>query len=171
MLDGFDRVVGGRSALMNLEASPLPDEPFEWAGIPADVRARVTEVLERCDRCADELLDAEHRTAMRRFLGRAAAADPAIFRRAGKADRAAAAVAWVVARANQTVGYLGGLESQELLAWFGVSGSVSQRAAVFLRANGVDPHRLYGSMNLGAPDLLVSARRRDLIEQRDRWLS
>jgi hypothetical protein len=39
-----------------------------------------------------------------------------------------------------------------------------------LRANGVDPSRLYGSMDLGAPDLLTGERRRDLIDRRDRWL-
>ena len=42
---------------------------------------------------------------------------------------------------------------QQLLAWFGVKGSVSPRAEPLLRANGVDPHRLY------------------IIASRDTWLS
>jgi hypothetical protein len=37
-------------------------------------------------------------------------------------------------------------------------------------ANGVDPHRVYGMTELGAPDLLTSSRRRQIITLRDRWL-
>jgi len=54
--------------------------------------------------------------------------------------------------------------------WFGVKGSVSSRAEPLLRANGVDPHGLYGAMDLGAPDLLTSKRRADIIASRDTWL-
>jgi hypothetical protein len=170
MLRQLDKTVGGRHRLMNLDEAPLPDEPFEWAGIPEDIHSRVREVLELSDRCADELLDVEQRTAMRRFLSRAAVGDPMIFRRKGAADRAAAAVAWVITRANDSVGHHGSLEVQELLAWFGVKGSVSQRAEVFLKAVGVDPYHQYGAMNLGAEDLLVSSRRRNIIELRERYL-
>ena len=170
-LEGLDRVAGGRTHVVNLDDSPLPDEPFEWAGIPDDVRPAVAEVLEACDRCAGELLDVEHRTAMRRFLGRAAVADPALFRRRASPTRGAAAVAWVICRANDTVGGAGSaLSVGELLAWFGVRGSVSQRAEPLLRANGVDPHDMYGSMDLGTVDLLTSERRADMIRVRDRWL-
>ncbi|MBA2489470.1 MAG: hypothetical protein H0V36_09175, partial [Chloroflexi bacterium] len=171
LLEGLDRKVGGRMQLMNLDDYPLPDEPFEWAAIPDDVRPVVREVLDVCDRCAAELLDTEHRTAMRRFLSRAAVADPAIFRRKASPVRAAAAVAWVVCRANDTVGaYWSGLSVQDLLAWFGVKGSVAQRAEPFLRANGVDPHRLYGTMDLETSDLLTSKRRASIIKSRDRWM-
>ena len=172
MLEGLDRKVGGRLQLQNLDDAPLPDEPFEWAGIADDIRTVVQDVLDGCDRCAEELLDTEHRTAMRRFLSRAAVGDPAAFRRKASPARGAAAVAWVICRANDTVGaYWSGLAVQDLLAWFGVKGSVSQRAEPFLRANGVDPHNLFGSMELGAPDLLTSKRRREIITQRDGWLS
>ncbi len=171
MLDRLDRAVGGRLMLRNLSDEPLPDEPFEWAGVPDDIHGRVRAVLELCDACADELLDVEHRTAMRRLLSRAAVADPQIFRRKGKPERAAAAVAWVVARANESVGmYRGTLQVQELLAWFGVHGSISQRAEVFLKAIGVNPDDQYGEMDLGAPDLLVAERRARIIESRDRYL-
>ena len=53
-----------------------------------------------------------------------------------------------------------------------MKGSVSQRAVPFLRANGVDPHRLYGTMGLGANDhLLTSKRRGEITAQRDRGLA
>jgi hypothetical protein len=80
-------------------------------------------------------------------------------------------VAWVICRANDTAGvHSSGLTVQELLAAFGVSGSVSQRAEPLLRANGIDPYRRYGEMDLGAPDLLTGACRAAIIEQRDRYL-
>lgn len=168
-LEYVGRAVGGRLALMALDDQPLPDEPFEWAGVPDDIRYTVQEILDTCDRCAAELLDTEHRTAMRRFLSRAAAGDPALFRRKASPVRGAAAVAWVICRANESVGYSADLTVAELLAWFGVKGSVSQRAEPMLRANGVDPH---DSLNgeLGSPALLVSTRRRKIIEVRDRLL-
>ncbi len=133
LLEGLDRKVGGRFALQNLDDAPLPDEPFEWAGVADDVRPVVEVMLDLCDRCADELLDVEHRTAMRRFLSRAAVADPALFRRKASPERGAAAIAWVICRANGTTGdHWSGLSVQELLTWFGVTGSVSQRAEPLL---------------------------------------
>ena len=170
MLQALDRAVGGRMRLMSLDDAPLPDEPFAWAGIADDIRPVVQEMLTFCDDCADELLDVEHRTAMRRFLTRAAVVDPAPFRRKSSTAKGAAAVAWVICKANGTVGaYRSHLSAKDLLAWFGVKGSVSQRAEPYLRANGVNPHDLYGSMDLGTPDLLVSQRRADLISARERW--
>ena len=170
MLEGLERAVGGRLQLQSLDDAPLPDEPFEWAGVPDDIQPVVREVLELCDGFADAHLDVEHRTAMRRFLSRAAVGDPATFRRRASTARGAAAVAWVICRANDSAGgYGAGMTVQDLLAYFGVSGSVSQRAEPLLRANGVDPHSRFGSMDLGAPDLLVSQRRSEIIASRDRW--
>ena len=170
VLAALDRVVGGRPALRRLDTDPLPDEPFEWAGIADDIRPVVHEMLDLCDRCASEVLDVEHRTAMRRFLSRAAVGDPACFRRKAAPTRGAAAVAWVICRANESAGPGASLTAQQLLAWFGVTGSVSQRAEPMLRANGVDPYRLPGSMDLGAPDLLTAARRQQIVALRDPWL-
>ncbi len=171
MLEDLDRRVGGRLQLMALDDQPLTDEDFEWAGVAEDIRPVVQEMLDACDRVADELLDVEHRTAMRRFLGRAAVGDPAAFRRKAAPLKGAAAVAWVICRANDTAGTRSsGLTVQELLAAFGVKGSVSQRAEPLLRANGIDPHQLFGEMDLGAPDLLTGGCRAAIIEQRDRYL-
>lgn len=171
MLEGLDRTVGGRLVLMSLDDAPLPDEEFLWAGIADDIKPVVQQMLDECDRVADELLDVEHRTAMRRLLSRAAVGDAAIFRRKASPTRGAAAVAWVIAKANGTIGgYWSGLTAQELLAAFGLTGSVSSRANPLLRAIGIDPHHLYGAMRLGSPDLLTSRRRAELITSRDRYL-
>ena len=170
MLEDLDRRVGGRLQLMALDDHPLPDEAFEWAGIPEN-RPAVQDTLDACNRVAVELLDVEHRTAMRRLLGRAAVGDPAVFRCKASPVRGAAAVAWVICRANDTAGgYSSGLTVQELLAAFGVKGSMSQRAELLLRANGIDPHRLYGEMDLGAPDLPTGGCRTAIIQQQDRLL-
>lgn len=159
--------VGGAEALRNLDVEPLPDEDFDWQDIADDIRPVVGQFLEACDRCADELLDVEHRTAMRRFLRRVAIADPTIFRRKASPIRGAAAVAWVICRANDTVGtYYTSLPVAELLDAFGVQGSVSQRAEPMLRAIGV-ARQPPGTMDLGAVDLLTSARRGAIIQWRD----
>jgi hypothetical protein len=71
MLDLHARRVGGTDALARLDAAPLPDEPFRWDGIPDDIRARVTAVVDLCDACADALGSVEYRTAFRRFLAAA----------------------------------------------------------------------------------------------------
>jgi hypothetical protein len=164
-LDELRRAVGGARALDELDDAPLPDEPFAEDRVPADVRNRVAEVRELVDRCCDALLDVEHRTAARRLLAAVAEGDPAIFRRRGRAETAAAAICWLVAKANRSLAR-GGLAAQDLLGWFGVR-SASQRSAPMLAAIGVDPHRL-GELELESPVYLTAARRRQLIADRDR---
>jgi hypothetical protein len=80
--------------------------------------------LRLTDQCCDEVLDVEFRTIVRRLLARAAAGDPAVFRRKARSDRAAAALVWVTGRAS---GLFRWMTVQSLLEWFGLSGSVSQR--------------------------------------------
>ena len=161
--------VGGVDALVKLDAEPLPDEEFNWASIPEEIRLTVRAILDECDACADALLDPEHRTAMRRFLARAATNDPALFRRKGSPGRGAAAVAWVIGTANRTIGaWRSPMASKDLLAHFGITGSVSDRAQSLIRAAGIDLRLTYGSLRVGDPGLLVSRRRRELVEKRDR---
>lgn len=160
--------VGGVEELMTLTAEPLPDEEFDWAGIPDGIAPTVWAILTECDSGADAVLDVEHRTAMRRFLARAAAREPALFRRKGSPVRGAAAVAWVIASANHTIG--GGsapLAGKDLLAHFGITGSVSDRAQSLIRAAGIDPSATYGAIRVGDPGLLISRRRAALIRERD----
>jgi hypothetical protein len=161
--------VGGVEALMRLDADPLPDEEFDWSGIPEEIRPTVQAILEGCDACADAVLDVEHRTAMRRFLARAARNDPALFRRKASPVRGAAAVAWVIASANRTIGsYRSPMTGKDLLSHFGITGTVSDRARALVRAAGIDLNLTYGSLRVGAPGMLVSRRRGELVEDRDR---
>jgi hypothetical protein len=168
MLESLRRAVGSEEALTALDNIPLPDEPFDWQPIPGDIHQRVAEVLGLLDRCCDERLDVEYRTACRRVLGRAAARVPDIFRRRGRAETAAGAICWIVGKANDL--FNPAVPVKDLMQFFGIGqGSVSQRSEVFLRAIGVDPADRYGSMDLGSPDYLTSARRTEIITLRDHY--
>jgi hypothetical protein len=166
----FDRLcdaVGGEDRLFALDAGPLPDEAFAWHGVADDVAAQIGEVLALVDRCCDEMLDAEYGTACRRLLADVATADPTIFRR-GRINTAAAAIVWLVGKANDLF-YEGGLTTSvgDLMAWLDVSGTPSQRARTMLAALGVDNTAGTDGL-LATPRYLVSGRRAALIGQRDR---
>ena len=166
VLAELERAVGGPDALENLTTEALPDEPFDWTGVSDDIRDRVAEILRLCDEHADDMLDVEHRTAERRLLSRLAVAAPGPLAR-GSARTAAAAVVWLIARANESTRYDAELTVAKLLAPFGVS-SVSQRAQGLLRALGV-PETRPGEVALETTDLLVGRRRADILAERDYW--
>jgi hypothetical protein len=171
MLDQLSLAVGGDEVLANLDDQALPDEEFCWTGVPDDIRSVVTQVLGACDRCCQRLLDAEYRTACRRLLARVASGDPAVFRRQASADKSAAAICWLVGKANDLFSPYGGMLVKDLMAAFGLGqGSVSQRARAFLQAAGMDSD-YYGDIRFGTPALLVSSQRRSMIESRDRYRS
>jgi hypothetical protein len=165
MLAILSEEVGGMGPLEALDDIPHPEEEFDWAGIPEDIHERVGEVLELTDRCCEERLDIEYRTILRRTLARTALGDPGIFRRKGRSDIAAAAMVWMVGRANDftTVQFT----TKELTAWFGIKGSPSsQRGVTFRKALGIpNPH---DSLYLDS-SLLHSDKRRSLVEDRDRY--
>lgn len=161
------RAVGGEAALANLDDAALPDEEFDWDGVPLDVHDAVSEVLAILDDVVDRVLGVEYRTACRRLLHRVASADAEVFRRRARTDVGAAAVCWIVAKVNRLFDG-GGMRVKHLLAEFGVTGSVSQRANAFLAAGGFGTDH-YGQIDLGAPDLLVAARRRRILELRERY--
>jgi hypothetical protein len=169
MLDWLALDVGDWIQLDRLDDNPLPDEPFPWVGIPDDVTARVHEVLALTDRCCEEMLGFEYRTACRRVLARVASGDPEIFRRKGRAETAAAALVWIVGKANDLFELrTGRLQVRDFMSHFGLGqGSVSQRAATMLRAGGFHDDTYY--VRLGSPDYLVAARRRRIIEMRERY--
>lgn len=170
MLEALAERVGGLGVLLTLDGGPLPDEPFDHEVVPRDVAERVDEVRGLADACCEELFDVETRTACRRLLADVMAGDARVFRRAGSASTAAAAVCWLVARANGQVGYdPAPLRVQDLMAHFGVKGSVSTRATTMLRAAGIPDQ--YGGTGLGSTRYLVSAHRHEIIGSRDRLLA
>jgi hypothetical protein len=161
------RAVGDEAALETLDAAPLPDEPFDWSDIPADVHDNVEQILTRCDHCCDALFDTELRTACRRVLARVASGDPQAFRRKGKPATAAAAICWITAKANDRLSYAE-TTAKELVEWFGVGSNPGARAQTFLKAGGWQPQH-YGRMDLASPAYLTGGHRRHLIELRERY--
>jgi len=167
MLGWLASDVGDQAQLDRLDDNPLPDEPFRWEGIPDDVAARVREVLALTDRCCEEMLDFEYRTACRRVLARVASQGPEVFRRKGRAETAAAALVWTVGKANDLFERrTRGMQVSDLMNHVGLGqSSVAQRAATMLRAGGF--HDDTYIVRLGSPDYLVAARRRRIIKMRD----
>ena len=169
-LDMLAEEVGGADALDSLDDTPLPDqEEFGWDGVPADLRDRAGEVLAACDRCCDDLLGAEYRTACRRLLARAVPGLSGMLSKTTRPEVIAAAACWVIGQGNQRFGQRPGeLRVKDLTSYFGLGqSSVSERGYQIMRAAGIQPASAYPAVRLGSPDLLVSGRRRRIIELRD----
>ena len=128
-------MVGGEQQLDRLTAEPLPDEPFDDQGIPDQIAVRVAETLA----LRRPLLRgaARHRAPDRRPPAAARRRDrgPARLRGRSKPRTAAAGLCWMVGRANESVGY-GDLQTQELMAWFGLKAPPVTRAYSIQRALG-----------------------------------
>jgi hypothetical protein len=156
--------VGGEAYLLGLDAEPLRDEPFDWAAVPVDVHDRVREIVVLVDRCCAELLDAEYRTACRRLLADVASERPDLFRRAARPETAAAAVCWIVGKANGLFGRRAALRmrAKDLLAHFGLTGSPG-RSRGFLEALGADAGSFAYTEALGTSRYLVSEQRAHIL--------
>lgn len=175
MIGHLERLVGGKLALAKLDDHPLPAEEFAWDDVPGDIHDRVREVLTLTDTCCSDLLDEEYRTVTRRVLADAAAKDPAIFRRAGRAETAAAAICWLAGTANSLFDGTSTTPklryAKDLYAYFGLkpSFSASQRAQPILRALRPEVPGSYGTRELVRTRYLISERRRRIIELRERY--
>jgi hypothetical protein len=169
LLDGLADEVGGADVLDSLDDTPLPDEEFCWDAVPGDVRDRLGQVVAACDRCCDDLFGAEYRTACRRLLARAAPGLSGLLVGQAKPDAIAAAACWVIGKGNHRFGQqVGELRIKDLMSYFSLGQStVSERGYQIMRAAGIQPATAYPELRLGSPGLLVSARRRRIIEIRD----
>jgi uncharacterized protein DUF6398 len=168
-LDQLAEEVGGQDTLDCLDSAPLRAEEFAWDQVPADLRDRAGQVLGACDRCCDGLLGDEYKTACRRLLARALPGMSSMMRGTSKPETIAAAVCWVIGKGNQRIGQAAGeLRVKDLMSYFGLKqSSVSERGYQIMRAAGIVPASTYPVVRLGSPGLLVSARRRRIIELRD----
>jgi hypothetical protein len=63
------------------------------------------------------------------------------------------------------------MTGKDLLAHFSMTGSVSDRAQTLIRAAGIELTLTYGRLRVGDPGLLVSGRRGEIVEERDRILA
>lgn len=161
---------GGHEALMALDAQPLPDEEADLESVPAEVRATARDVLDLVDPVAARLLGTEFRTACRRLLVRAAVEDPSVLQgvAAERLPRTAAALAWAAGQIGQVVGPHATVKVRDLLAEFGLSGTVAQQGKPFLWAIGLrDLSQAYYG---GPPDLQISPVREQTVRLRQNVL-
>ena len=171
IFDGLLGQVGDLDALLNLNADPLPDEPFDWSGVEERDAPMVRAILDRSDACCTEILDLEFRTIARRILARVAARDPKALRRSTNHDRVAAGLVWLVGRANGEFGRRGRWTSGRLWKWFGVT-SCSDRGWTLGNAADLIPEVTDSpwqddQVELGDARLLHSRIRSQLITRRD----
>ncbi|MFC7485668.1 hypothetical protein ACOCJ7_04010 [Knoellia sp. CPCC 206453] len=163
--------LGSEAAVDALDDVPLPDEPLDLDGITGEARDRVLAIAVHLDRLIDEgpfdALGVEFRTACRRFLTGVARHDPDVVTRRSKDANTAAAIAWLLARANDLIGEPPSrLRAGELWSFFAVSSPPSTRAETLARTytNG----RTRSTTDaLGDPALLVGRYRRRLLELRE----
>jgi hypothetical protein len=171
------RLVGGHDVLDHLPLDPLPaDEPLELSRVPGRARERVQVISEQVDDVAARLFDDEVRTACRRLLVRAVAAEPGLLREPSRDEVVPAAVLWAVGKANDLLGPGRQMPVSAVTALCGLKSAPTERGKAFAHAvagprgvafgrlqYGVDPDVL----ELGSADLLVSRFRRQLVRLRD----
>lgn len=162
---------GGHEALHQLDAVPLPDEPFDWSAVPVAHRAQVERILALVDEACGLWFDREHRTACRRLLARVAG-DPTVITHRGKLQTIAGAIVWTIASFNGTTGSRrrrGIVPASWIAGGLGLSSgsAFAGRSRAIRLAAGIELIR-YGTEPIGEPALIVSRRRRRAVEVRDR---
>ena len=169
-------LVGGAEQLDTLTKEPLPDEHLDVDLVPRDLRERVTAIAARVDAVATPLLGVEGRTACRRLLVRAVAAEPALLRSSDRDDIAAGAVIHAIAKGNDVLGPGCALTSTGLWTQMGLKSSPHDRARRFAHAvagpEGVDGGYSFRRhepdvWRLGGTDLLFGRFRGFLMLLRD----
>ena len=159
--------VGGPEALDSLTTEPLVDEPAALSEVPEDVRTRVVEALAVVDRVVERVFGIEVRTAVRRLLTDAAAAEPEIYRRKGRTDTIAVGACLAVAQTNHLIRPHGPMPVKAVIEHFGLASAPSSR--VLALRNAVCGTRSWsGETSLRSPRYLTSQRRIDLVASRDR---
>lgn len=163
-LQALDRAVGGRAVLMG-----LTDDPLEARGVPA-ICAEPSAQLDALD------LGTEFTTAVRNTLVHLAECCPRLVD--GSPEQVAAALSWVVARANDMTGAGGRLRQVDLCRAFRVkqfpSTLASQMTTELQRFLPEASGPFWGRParhELGLPDALVVSVRHRIVQERDRALA
>jgi hypothetical protein len=171
------RLVGSHEVLDNLPVEPLPgDEPLDLSAVPGQVRERVQVISEQVDDVAARLFDDEVRTACRRLLVRAVAAEPGLLREPSRDEVVPAAVLWAVGKANDLLGQGRQMPVSAVTALCGLKSAPTERGKAFAHAIAGPRGVVFGRyqyaadpdvLELGSSDLLVSRFRRQLVRLRD----
>jgi hypothetical protein len=173
--------VGGIDALEDLDAEPIPDEPFSWMGVHESHRAVVEDVLSAIDAAfatpLSSPIDVEYRTITRRLLARVADRDPSTLL-GTTGPRIAAALTWIAMSGNEDLKKGSTLTTQDLWKVFGVT-NCSDRGRTLHRA--LDffapdhewewPYRRRSDVLLSDARYLHSRNRASLVRQRDELIA
>lgn len=160
---------GGVDRISGLTTEPLPDEPFDPSGVPADVLPRLTTWLGLAETVLARIApdDVELRTALRRTAAAVAVGNPDFLRRKSDDVRGAAALLTLVLQAHGVIGWNRVMRQSQIVTEFGLTGSVTQRMEPMLRGLGIS--RDASDWGLGDPALLTSRQRTVLIDMWDEY--
>jgi Domain of unknown function (DUF6398) len=159
----LERLAGGVDKIAEFDVdTPLPDEAFDDTGVPVDLALDLAHVLTMVDHCCDAMFDVEHRTACRRLLNAIVGRDSTPFRRFTDPRKIAAALCWIVGKANASLSPRDGILVRDLMAHFGLpDGTVSTIGDQLLSAGGFDREK-YRDFPLGSARYLTVKRRRQI---------
>ncbi len=177
-LDWLDSLVGGREALLVLDAAAPPDRPLDLTPLPDLVRPRARDVAARAERRAVEIFEQpEMATVVRRVVEAVLSADPGTMVRSERDDTLTGAVVWIAGHANGLIGIEGLVLTRDLWARLGIASSAGSRGASLLRRLPFnrDPGRIDAQAPRGAPRLkptglpgaLLTSTRELLVVRRD----
>jgi hypothetical protein len=179
----LEHLVGGADALTALDAEPLSpdagDDHADLGHVAWDAATRLVRILSRIDDVAPGLIGPEGAIAARRLAIRAVTNQPRLLGALERDTSTPAAVIHATGRGNDLVGPSKRVLAKEIAAAFDLSVAPTQRSRAFAgAASGLTlswpPGLIYQAtpdvMVLGAPDLLVSGFRRQLVQARDEAL-
>ena len=169
--------VGGIDELEDLDAEPIPDQPFSWMGVRESHRQIVEGVLAAIDVAFESPesapIDVEYRTITRRLLARVADRDPSALV-GTTSPRVAAAIAWVAMSGNEDLKKGTTFTAQELWKLFGVSNSTDRGRTLHRALGFVRPEQEWSWGYGRRSDVLLtdarfmhSRNRASLVRQRD----
>jgi hypothetical protein len=167
-------LVGGRAALLALDARPLEQHPLAVPDLGPEHTDRARAIGAECDRLAVDVFDDEELSvALRRLWEAVLAADPGMLARSTRDDTAVGALVWAGARANGLVGPEGRMLDRDLWPRLGVPASAAGRGSALLErlAPGADllvaPPGAPRLRPTGRPDVLLASTRELLVTRRD----
>lgn len=174
ILSWLSLVVGGEERLRALDVRPLPSEDLVLTGLSDDSRVMLTSIDLELTRVTELVLGPEVRTAARRLLVRAVAAQPALLRGvAGDAVMACAALT-AVAKANDLVGQGRVVPVTLLRTLFDLKSAPNDKVQAMTRAVAPQTSLVSGWERpildvpiLGSPDFLVGSFREGMTVARD----
>ncbi len=160
--------VGGPAALAALTSEPLKLRQLDISGMPDEVASLVNAIGAVLDRaCAHDRLGSELHAASRIMLRVVALSAPSLLQTRAAPEGLAYAVLWLVVRANLLDYGNSALTQREVSGYFGVTASPTARVMKMISALGY-PSGISSEPLVGRIDLLVAARRQELINQREK---